>query len=140
MKTLFIVLSFIFVISGFSQKLPNIVDVHIDKFEKIENYNDTTFEIAMINQDTISNEITDCNYTLDFKNKICMLFFEGQMTANVEILSVEQDGDKYIITLDDSASETKIILNLKNKDFIYYYSFGYGFDITKPTKYTIVSF
>jgi hypothetical protein len=140
MKTLFIILSFIFVISGFSQKLPNIVDVHIDKFDQIQKFEDVDFDTAMANPDTVSNEVTDCNYTLDFKNKRCMLFFEGQMITDVEILSVEQDGDKYIITLDDSSIETKIILDLKHKEFIYYYRLIFGYTITKPTKYTMVSF
>jgi len=140
MKPLFILLSFIFVISGFSQKLPNIVDVHIDNFDQIQKFEDTNFDSAMVNPDTISNEITDCNYTLDFINKRCMLFFEGQMIADVNILSVESDGDKYIVTLDDSAIETKIILDLQNKEFIYYYKLVFGVTITKPTKYTMVSF
>jgi hypothetical protein len=140
MKTLFIVLSFIFVISGFSQKLPNIVDIHIDKFDQIQKFEDVDFDVAMANPDTVSNEITDCTYTLDFKNKRCMLFFEGQMIADVAISSVEGDGNEYIITLDDNGIDTKIILNLENKKFIYYYRLIFGYAITKPTKYTMVSF
>jgi hypothetical protein len=140
MKTLLIFLSFIFLIPGFSQKLPNIVDVHIDNFDQIQKFGDVDFDSTMTNPDTISNEITDCNYTLDFKNKKCMLFFEGRMIADVDILSIEQDGDKHIVTLDDSSIETKIILDLKNKEFIYYYKLIFEFNITKPTKYTMVSF
>jgi hypothetical protein len=140
MKTLFIILSFIFVISGFSQKLPNIVDVHINKFDQIQKFEDVDFDVAMANPDTVSKEITDCNYTLDFKNKRCMLFFEGQMIADVAISSVDQEGGKYIVTLDDSSIETKIILDLKNNEFIYYYRLIFGYNITKPTKYTMVSF
>jgi hypothetical protein len=140
MKTLFIVLSFIFVIFGFSQKLPNIVDVHIDNFDQIQNFNDTIFKIAIANPDTVSNEVTDCNYTLDFKNNRCMLFFEGQMIADVAILDINQNSYEYTITLDDTAIDTKIILNLENKEFIYYYRLIFGYVITKPTKYTMVSF
>ena len=140
MKNIILIICFISVFSGFTQKLPNIVDVHIDNFDQIQKFEDTNFDSAMINPDTISNEITDCNYTLDFINKKCMLFFEGQMIADVNILSVEPDGDKYIITLDDSAIETKIILDLQNKEFIYYYKLVFGVTITKPTKYTMVSF
>jgi hypothetical protein len=140
MKTLFIVLSFIFVIFGFSQKLPNIVDVHIDNFDQIQNFNDTIFKIAIANPDTVSKEVTDCNYTLDFKNNRCMLFFEGQMIADVAILDINQNSYEYTITLDDTAIDTKIILNLENKEFIYYYRLIFGYVITKPTKYTMVSF
>jgi hypothetical protein len=140
MKTLFIVLSFIFLIFGFSQKLPNIVDVHIDNFDQIQNFNDTIFKIAIANPDTVSNEVTDCNYTLDFKNNRCMLFFEGQMIADVAILDINQNSYEYTITLDDTAIDTKIILNLENKEFIYYYRLIFGYVITKPTKYTMVSF
>jgi hypothetical protein len=140
MKTLFIVLSFIFVIFGFSQKLPNIVDVHIDNFDQIQNFNDTIFKIAIANPDTVSNEVTDCNYTLDFKNNRCMLFFEGQMIADVAILDINQNSYEYTITIDDTAIDTKIILNLENKEFIYYYRLIFGYVITKPTKYTMVSF
>jgi len=140
MKTLFIVLSFIFVIFGFSQKLPNIVDVHIDNFDQIQNFNDTIFKIAIANPDTVSNEVTDCNYTLDFKKNRCMLFFEGQMIADVAILDINQNSYEYTITIDDTAIDTKIILNLENKEFIYYYRLIFGYVITKPTKYTMVSF
>lgn len=140
MKTLFIVLSFIFIFSSFSQKLPNIVDVHIDQFDQVQKFEDVDFDSAMVNPDTVSNEITNCNYTLDFKTKRCMLFFEGEMIANVAISDITQNGDKYIITLDDSGIDTKIILNLERKEFIYYYRLIFGYNITKPTKYTMVSF
>ncbi len=140
MKTILIIFSFIFVISGLSQKLPNIVDVHIENFDQIQNFNDTIFKIAITNPDTVSNEITDCNYTLDFKNKRCMLFFEGQMIADVAILDINQNGNEYTITLYDTPIDTKIILNLENKEFIYYYKLIFGYIITKPTKYTMVSF
>ena len=120
--------------------MPNIVDVHIDQFDQIQNFNDTVFEVSMLNPDTISKEITDCNYTMDFKNKRCMLFYEGQMIADVAISNIEQNGNKFILSLDDSSIETKIILDLDKKEFLYYYKLPYGYNITKPTKYTMVSF
>jgi hypothetical protein len=140
MKTIFIVLSFIFIISGFSQKLPNIVDVHIKTFEQIQKFENVDFNTAMLNPDTVSNEVTDCNYTLDFINKRCMLFFEGQLITDVAISTIEQSGDDYIITLDDNRIDAKIILNLCGDKFIYYYRLIFGYNITKPTKYTMVSF
>jgi hypothetical protein len=69
-----------------------------------------------------------------------MLFFEGQMIADVAILDINQNSYEYTITIDDTAIDTKIILNLENKEFIYYYRLIFGYVITKPTKYTMVSF
>jgi hypothetical protein len=141
MKSIISFLLTIFISIGYTQnKLPNIVDVHIDQFDQIQNFNDTVFDVSMLNPDTISQEITDCNYTLDFKNKRCMLFYEGQMIADVAILDVQPFENKIEVTLDDSAIETKIILDLDKNEFLYYYKLIFGYNITKPTKYTMVKF
>jgi hypothetical protein len=141
MKTLFFILSITFVIFGFSQNLPNIVDVHIENFNKIINSDTVSIDSALVNSDEVTEEITSCNYTLDFISKKCMLFFEGAMIADVGILNIESKGNKHIITLDDLAIETKIILDLDSKNFIYYYIDFFGeYVITKPTKFTIASF
>ena len=52
------------------------------------------------------------------------------MIADVGILNIESKGSKHIITLDDSAIETKIILDLDSKNFIYYYAWYWGIGST----------
>lgn len=141
MKSIALLLFLIMISTGYTQfSLPNIVDVHIDQFDQIQNFSDSVFDVAMLNPDTISNEITDCNYTLDFKKNRCMLFYESQMIANVAISTIEQNNNQYIITLEDTAIDTKIILDFAKNEFLYYYKLIYGFNITKPTKYSIVTF
>jgi hypothetical protein len=89
-----------------------------------------SIDSALVNSDEVTEEITSCNYTLDFISKKCMLFFEGAMIADVGILNIESKGNKHIITLDDSAIETKIILDLDSKNFIYYYAWYWGIGST----------
>ena len=44
MKSIISFLFTIFISVGYTQnKLPNIVDVHIDQFDQIQNFNDTVF-------------------------------------------------------------------------------------------------
>ena len=141
MKSMVLWLFLIVFFTGNAQtKLPKVVDVHIEQFDQLVKYEDVSFSEALEKPDTVSNELTNCIYSLDFVKMECILFNEGEMIANVAILDVQPFENKIEVTLDDSAIETKIILDLNKKEFLYYYKLIYGYNITKPTKYTMVKF
>jgi hypothetical protein len=141
MKAITLTLIFLIIFKGVAQNpLPNLVDVNIQTFDRLIEYENLSLSDAINSPDQTSSEITDCNYTLDFINKKCMLFFEGQMIANVNILEIKQNENILDILLEDGSDETKIIIDLNNKSFIYYYRFIDRMEITIPTKFSFALF
>jgi hypothetical protein len=139
MKRLAIIASILFNIAYAQSELPPYVDVHIREYIQYYKYSKATNDEAIDAPDSVSYELTDCHYVIDFNQGTCILYVDSAILGYVHIMSIVQDGYRIIVKLEDAADDTEIVIDLHNNVFVYGYGFAANRIVTFPTQFKMTS-